>query len=188
MRPEPPFHVGRTAPSSVGWTRIAITLLCGVVLAGLMLQRGTVAGAVAATLVFVLLALWTWMGQATRFIVDADGITVSLGGFLPRRTWPLADFRTVQLREIPASRVGVTLGGYGWRRGKAITPKPEELTAVGGRKIFTVAEMQRPYRMLVTRPGTTVEIIGRESTCYILSPVDPDAAAAAIDQAIRARR
>ena len=59
---------------------------------------------------------------------------------------------------------------------------------MGGRKIFTVAEMQRPYRMLVTRPGTTVEIIGRESTCYILSPVDPDAAAAAIDQAIRARR
>ena len=113
MRPEAPFHVGRTVPSSVGWTRIAITLLCGVVLAGLMLQRGTVAGAVAATLVFVLLALWTWMGQATRFIVDADGITVSLGGFLPRRTWPLADFRTVQLREIPASRVGVTLGGYG---------------------------------------------------------------------------
>jgi hypothetical protein len=172
----------------VGWTRIAITLLCGVMLNGLLLQRGNVAGAIAAAVAFVALALWTWMGQATRFIVDGDGVTVSLGGFLPRRTWPVADFRTVQLREIPASRVGVTLGGYGWRRGKAITPKPEELTAVGGRKIFTVSEMQRPYRMLVTRPGTTVEIIGRESTCYILSPVDPAAAAAAIDQAISARR
>ena len=67
-------------------------------------------------------------------------------------------------------------------------PKPEELTPVGERKIFTLADMQRPYRMLVTRPGTLVEIIGRERTCYILSPVDPAATAAAIDQAIRSRR
>ena len=188
MRPEPPFHVGRTAPSSVGWTRIAITLAAGAVLAGLLVQRGSVPGAVAALAVFALLALWTWMGQATRFVVDERGLTVSLGGFLPRATWPLADFRTVQLRELPASRVGVTLGGYGWRRGKAISPKPEELTPVGERKIFTLADMQRPYRMLVTRPGTLVEIIGRERTCYILSPVDPAATAAAIDQAIRSRR
>lgn len=188
MRPDPPFHVGRTRPSSVGWTRIAITAACGLVLAGLMLQRGSVPAAVAALAAFVLLALWTWMGQSARFVVDEHGVTVSLGGFLPRPVWPLEDFRTVQLREIPTSRVGVALGGYGWRRGKAMTPKPEELTPVGERKIFTVSEMQRPYRMLVTRPGTTVEIIGRKDTCYLLSPVDPHATAAAIDQAIRARR
>lgn len=188
MRPDPPFHVGRTVPSSVGWTRVAITLGAGAVLAGLLAQRGSVPAAVAAVAAFALLALWTWMGQATRFVVDERGITVSLGGFLPRSTWPVEDFRTVQLREIPSGTVGVALGGYGWRRGRAMTPKPEELTPVGRRKIFTVAEQQRPYRMLVTRPGTSVEIIGTKDTCYILSPVDPQAAAEAIDQAIRARR
>lgn len=183
-----PFYVGTTRPSRIGWTRIGLTVVAGLIATLLMASRSSVAAGLLVAMVFALLTLWTWMGQHTRFVVDERGVTVSLGGFLPRRTWPLADFRTVQLREIPASRVGVTLGGYGWRRGKAITPKPEELSPVGGRKIFTVAEMQRPYRMLVTRPGTTVEIIGRESTCYILSPVDPGAAAAAIDQAIRARR
>jgi hypothetical protein len=188
VRPDPPFHVGRTRPSSVGWTRIAITLIAGVVLAALMLQRGSAPAAIAALAAFALLALWTWMGQATRFVVDEHGVTVSLGGFLPRRAWPLEDFRTVQLRELPPSRVGVTLGGYGWRRGKAMTPQAAELTPVGERKIYTLAEAQRPYRMLVTRPGTTVEIIGRGDTCYILSPVDPRGAAEAIDQAIRARR
>ena len=94
----------------------------------------------------------------------------------------------MQLREIPTGTVGIALGGYGWRRGKGMTPAPEQLTPVARRKIFTVAEQQRPYRMLVTRPGTSVEIIGTKDTCYILSPVDPQAAAEAIDQAIRARR
>lgn len=188
MRPDAPFHVGRTRPSSVGWTRIVITAAAGLFLAGLLLQRGSVPGAIAALAAFALLALWTWMGQATRFVVDERGITVSLGGFLPRPTWPVEDFRTVQLREIPSGTVGVALGGYGWRRGRAMTPTPEQLTPVGARKIFTVSERQRPYRMLVTRPGTTVEIIGRKDTCYILSPVDPQAAADAIDQTIRARR
>ena len=65
---------------------------------------------------------------------------------------------------------------------------PEELTPVGTRKIFTLDEIQQPYRMLVTRPGTLVEIIGRGSTHYILSPEDPQATADAIDQAIRSRR
>lgn len=188
MRPDPPFHVGRTVPSSVGWTRVVVTVVAGLIVSGLLLQRGSAPGAIAVLAAFALLALWTWMGQATRFVVDERGITVSLGGFLPRPTWPVEDFRTVQLREIPSGTVGVALGGYGWRRGRAMTPKPEELTPVGARKIFTVAEQQRPYRMLVTRPGTSVEIIGTKDTCYILSPVDPQAAADAIDQAIRARR
>lgn len=188
MRPDPPFYVGHTRPSSIGWTRIGITVLSGVVLVVLMHQRAGMPGAVVLAGLFAVLTLWTWMGQWTRFIVDEHGLTVSLGGFLPRRAWPLEDFRTVQLRELPQSRLGVTLGGYGWRRGRASTPRPEELTPVGTRKIFTLDEIQQPYRMLVTRPGTLVEIIGRGSTHYILSPEDPQATADAIDQAIRSRR
>src|SRR5699024_10991428 len=110
------------------------------------------------------------------------------GGFLPRRPWPLQDFRTVQLREIPADRVGVTVGGYGWRRGMAISSRAEELRPVGERKIFTTGETRERYRMLVTRPGTMVEIIGRGGTHYLISPSDPEATAAAVDQATRARR
>lgn len=188
MRPDPPFYVGRTRPSSIGWTRIGITLAAGAVLTLLMAQRSSPPAVLLVAALFAGLTLWTWMGQHTRFIVDEHGLTVSLGGFLPRRPWPLEDFRTVQLRELPQSRLGVTLGGYGWRRGRASTPRPEELTPVGTRKIFTLDEIQQPYRMLVTRPGTLVEVIGRGSTHYILSPEDPQATADAIDQAIRSRR
>lgn len=188
MRPDPPFYVGSTRPSSIGWTRITITLVAGAVLAMLMAQRSTLPAVLLVAVLFLGLAVWTWMGQWTRFIVDEHGLTVSLGGFLPRRPWPLEDFRTVQLRELPRSRVGVTLGGYGWRRSRATTPQPAELTPVGSRKIFTLDRIQQPYRMLVTRPGTMVEIIGRGSTHYILSPEDPQATATAVDQAIRARR
>ncbi|WP_245822668.1 hypothetical protein [Brachybacterium avium] len=170
MRPEAPFYVGRTRPSSIGWTRIAITLVAGAVLALLMAQRSTSLGMLLVAVLFLGLAVWTWMGQRTRFIVDGHGLTVSLGGFLPRKPWPLEDFRTVQLRELPRSQVGVALGGYGWRRSRASTPQPAELTPVGSRKIFTLDQIQQPYRMLVTRPGTMVEIIGRGSTHYILSP------------------
>lgn len=188
MRPEPPFYVGSTRPSSIGWTRIAITLAAGLVVAVLMVQRSTLPAVLLVVVLFLGLALWTWMGQHTRFIVDEHGVTVSLGGFLPRRPWPLEDFRSVQLREVPGSRVGVTFGGYGWRRGRASTPRPEELTPVGKGKIFTFDDVQQRYRMLVTRSGTLVEIIGRGSTHYVLSPEDPQATAEAVDQAIRARR
>ena len=188
MRPEAPFYVGRTRPSSIGWTRIAITLVAGAVLTLLMAQRSSPLGVLLVAVLFLGLAVWTWMGQHTRFIVDEHGLTVSLGGFLPRKPWPLEDFRTVQLRELGPSRVGVTLGGYGWRRGKATTPRPEELTPVGSRKIFTLDQIQQPYRMLATRSGPMVEIIGRGSTNYIISPEDPQATAVAVDQAIRSRR
>ena len=188
MRPDPTFYVGRTRPSTIGWTRIAITVVTGAVLAVLMSQRSTVFGALLVVALFALLTLWTWMGQWTRFIVDEHGLTVSLGGFLPRRPWPLEDFRTVQLRELPRSQVGLAVGGYGWRRGRASTPQPAELTPVGTRKIFTLEDVQARYRLLITRPGTMVEIIGRGSTHYLLSPEDPQATAAAVDQAIRARR
>lgn len=191
MRPEAPFYVGTTRPTAVGWTRIGLTLLAGVVATAVLAQRPTLDSPlllVAAMGVFVLIALWTWMNQRTRFIVDEHGVTVSLGGFLPRRPWPLEQFRTVQLREVPGSSVGVTVGGYGWRRGRAMSSTPEELRPVGGRRIFTTGEAQETYRLLVTRPGTMVEIISREGPHFLFSPDDPVATAEAVDQAIRARR
>ncbi|WP_114854985.1 hypothetical protein [Brachybacterium sp. YJGR34] len=188
MRPDPPFYVGATRPSAVGWTRIGITLVVGAVLTVIMAQRATPITTLGVAALFGGIALWTWMLLWTRFIVDAHGVTVSLGGFLPRRPWPLADFRTVQLRELPGERVGATLGGYGWRRTRAMSAGAEDLRPVGSRKIYSPSDPQQPYRSLVTRPGTMVEIIGRGSTCYLLSPVDPEATAAAVDQAIRSRR
>ena len=106
MRPEPPFYVGRTRPSWIGWTRIGITLLFGVILVLLMSQRSSLPGVLLVAALFLALAVWTWMGQWTRFIVDEHGLTVSLGGFLPRRPWPLSEFRTVQLRELPSHAPG----------------------------------------------------------------------------------
>lgn len=192
MRPDPPFYVGATRPGTVGWTRIAVTLVAGLLIAVLLIQRsqqGSPLVMLAFGLLFGLLALWSWMRQWTRFIVDERGLTVSLGGFLPQRAWPLEDFRTVQLRELPASGVGVTVGGYGFRRGRAVSSTPEQLRPVAGRKVHTTGRTQERYQLMVTRPGTMVEIISRSGdTQYLISPVDPDATAAAVDQAIRARR
>jgi len=192
VRPEPPFYVGATRPGTVGWTHIGVTVVAGVLLTVLLAQRAEGAAPVVVLLfglLFGLLALWTWMGQWTRFVVDDRGLTVSLGGFLPRRTWPLEDFRTVQLREIPTSGVGITVGGYGYRRGRAISSTPEQLRPVGDRKVYTTGQTQERYRLMVTRPGTMVEIIGRSGEIhYLLSPVDPEATADAVDQAIRSRR
>src|SRR5699024_773034 len=138
---------------------------------------------------FGLLARRTGMGQCTRFVADDRGLTVSLGGFLPRRSWPLEDFRTVQLREIPTSGVGVTVGGYAYRRGRAISSTPEQLRPVGDRKIYTTRRTQARYQLMVTRPGTMVETIGRSGGAhYLTSPVDPETTATAVDQAIRSRR
>lgn len=190
MRPEAPSYTDTTRPSAVGWTRIALPAASGVVLLVLALVRATVPPPllVAAAVLFALLAVWTWMHHATRILVDGRGVTVSLGGFCPQATWPVEDFRGVQLRELDATVVGVTVGGYGWRRGRALTPAPEQLTAVGSRRTLTLAETQATYRLLVTRPGTQVEIIGRGGTHYLFSPTDPRSTAEAIDQAIRARR
>ena len=115
-RPEAPFYVGTTRPSSIGWTRIIVTLVAGAALVAVMSTQARPFPPVlilAAALVFVGLAFWTWIGQWTRFIVDEHGVTVSLGGFWPQRPWPLTDFRTVQLRQVPQSTVGVTVGGFG---------------------------------------------------------------------------
>ncbi|MDN5687684.1 MAG: hypothetical protein L0G94_13580 [Brachybacterium sp.] len=187
-RPDAPFYVGTTRPSGVGWTRIGLTALAGVIVTLLMANRSSVLAAAVIAGLFALLTLWTWMGQHSRFLVDERGVTVSLGGFLPRPSWPVEDFRTVQYRTLAANTVGVTLGGYGWRRGKATSSTRAELTPVGDRKIFTTGQTQQPHRMMVTRAGTMVEIIGRSGTNYLLSPEDVEGTAAAIDQAIRSRR
>jgi len=188
VRPDAPFYVGTTRPSRIGWTRIGLTVLAGVIATLLMPSRSSVAAGLLIAFLFALLTLWTWMGQHARFVVDERGLTVSLGGFLPRKPWPLADFRTVQYRTLGASTVGVTLGGYGWRRGRASASTPAELSPVGSRKIYTTGQAQQPYRLMVTRAGTMVEIVGRSGTNYVISPEDTEATAAAIDQAIRARR
>lgn len=190
-RPEAPFYVGSTRPSSIGWTRIIVTLVAGAALVAVMSTQARPFPPVlilAAALVFVGLAFWTWIGQWTRFIVDEHGVTVSLGGFWPQRPWPLADFRAVQLRQVPQSTVGVTVGGFGWRRGRVMGARPEELRPVGRGKVFTTDDVQRRTRILVTRSGTLVEIVGRGGTDYLLSPTDPVATADAVEQAIRARR
>src|SRR5699024_11908123 len=86
----------------VGWSRIGVTAGAGGLLTVRLARRAEGATPVVMLLfgvLFGLRALWTWMGQWTRFVVDARGLTVSLGGFLPRRSWPLEDFRTVQLRK-----------------------------------------------------------------------------------------
>ena len=66
--------------------------------------------------------------------------------------------------------------------------RPEELRPVGRGKVFTTDDVQRRTRILVTRSGTLVEIVGRGGTDYLLSPTDPVATAGAVEQAIRARR
>lgn len=190
-RPEAPLYVGTTRPSSIGWTRIIVTLVAGAALVAVMSTGARPFAPVlilAAALVFVGLAFWTWIGQRTRFIVDEHGVTVYLGGFWPQQPWPLADFRTVQLRQVPQSTVGVTVGGFGWRRGRVMAARPEELRPVGRGKVFTTGDVQRRTRILVTRSGTMVEIVGRGGTDYLLSPTDPVATAEAVEQAIRARR
>ncbi|MCS6712518.1 hypothetical protein JSY14_11005 [Brachybacterium sp. EF45031] len=186
-----PFYVGATRPGAVGWTRILLTLVMGAVLVVLLLVRPLTPGPlmpVMAALLFVGYALWTWMRLATRFIVDGHGVTVSWGGMLPQPVWPLEEMRTVQLREIPAETLGVTVGGVGWRRGRVMSGDPGERRPVGDRRVWTTGHTQDPYVSLVTRPGTAVEIMGRENRHFLITPVDVDATAAAIDQALRARR
>lgn len=191
-RPDPPFYVGRTHPGGVGWGRVLVTLGLALLLSAVtVFGPGGVPLLLLAPVVtlFVLYAGWTWIRLDTRFIVDERGVTVSLGGFWPQASWPVADFRRVQLREIPSDTLGVTVGALGWRRrGRVISSTRENLTPLPGNKVFTNGNTHDQYRLLVTRPGTMVEIIGRRDVHYLLSPEDPQGTAEAIDQAIRARR
>ncbi|MFC0674181.1 hypothetical protein [Brachybacterium hainanense] len=190
-RPDPPFYVGRTRPGVLGWTRVGLTAAMSVIMLVLGRSASTTIPPLLAVLiaaVIALMALWSWSRLWTRFIVDEHGVTVSRGGFWPQRPWPLADFRTVQLREIPSSSLGVTVGPLGRPAGRVMVGEPGERRVVAGRPVRTPEDVQARYRMQVSAPGTMVEIIGRGQTHYLLSPVDPERTALAIDQAIRARR
>lgn len=190
MSTEAPFYVGTTSPGAVGWTRVGVNAACGIALTWLVATRiapGALALTVIVGVVFAVLTALSWMKLSTRFIVDERGVTVSWGGFWPRPSWPLAQFRNVQLREVPEHLVGSTVGGIGWRTARVSPAQRADLTSVRARGVRTLAEPAR-YRVLVSRPGTMVEILGRDAVNYLLSPNDPAATAQAIDQAIRARR
>ena len=164
VRPRPPFHVGRTAPSSVGWTRTPSRWGPGRCWPGSWSARLRAARSRRSPF----RAAGAGRDGAGHPLRGHErGLTVSLGGFLPRATWPLADHR-IPAAELPASR-GVARRLR--RRGKAITPKPEGAHA-RRRAEDHPADMQRPYRMLV-RAGTLVEIIGRERTATSSPPSTP---------------
>lgn len=183
---------GTTTPGVVGWTRVGIVVGAALVLAVVPLLGGMTSGpalAVFALVALLSIAAWTWMGLRTTFVVDTDGVTVRLGGFWRQRTWPLSDFRGVQLRTIPAERLGATVGGVGRRAGLLLPPMPGDVTALPGRRILTPGDQRRRSRMVVSRAGTMVEIVGRGAENYLLSADDPRATAEALDALIhRGRR
>lgn len=188
-RPDAPFHIGTTRPGPVGWTRIGLTALMAVLV--LLLGLGTglpVILVIAATAVIAGMAVWSWMRLWTRFIVDGDGVTISYGGFWPRPVWDIRTMRTVQLREIPGSELGVTVGQLGRGSGRVMVGSDADRRPVAGRPIHTPQEAQSRYLLLVTSAGTMVEIIGRDGPHALISARDPEQTALAIDQAIRARR
>lgn len=179
-----PAYTGSTRPGAVGWTRVAVVVGAALVLAAVPLVGGMSAGPSLSIFALVVLggiAVWTWMNLRTTFVVDDRGVTVRLGGIWRQRTWPLEDFRSVQLRQIPAERLGVTVGGVGRRSGLVMPSQPGDITALPGRKVFTSGTTRRRTRMVVSRPGTVVEIVGRGDTGYLLSADDPQATARAID-------
>lgn len=183
---------GTTTPGAVGWTRVGVVVAAALVLAVVPLLGGMTSGpalAVFALVALLSIAAWTWIGLRTTFVIDADGVTVRLGGFWRQRTWPLSDFRSVQLRSIPADRLGATVGGVGRRAGLVMPPMPGDITPLPGRKIHTPGDQRRRSRMVVSRPGTMVEIVGRGGENYLLSADDPQGTAEALDGLIhRGRR
>lgn len=190
MSTEAPFYVGTTTPGAVGWGRVIVNAVCGAALTWLVaayVVPGQIVPAVLVGVLFAAMTFWSWMRLQTRFTVDERGIVVSWGGFWPRPAWPLAQFRTVQLRTVPEELVGSTLGGVGWRTGRVLPARPQDITPLGRRGVRTLSEPQR-YRVLVSRPGTMVEILGAGEVHFLLSADDPQATAEAVEQAIRARR
>ncbi|MDO5662826.1 MAG: hypothetical protein Q4G40_09030 [Brachybacterium sp.] len=184
-------YIGRTRPATVGWTRVVVMLALGFLLVAALAIGGTTLGpvfTVVVLLLFIMVAVWTWMRLWTTFVVDRDGLRIRYGGFLPRPLWPVEEFRTVQLRTVPAASMGVTTGGVGTAQGMVLGASPEQIRPVGDRKVFTTGNTKDRYQMQISRPGTLVEIIGTGPHHYLISPEDPEATAAAIDEAIRSRR
>ncbi|MDO5644210.1 MAG: hypothetical protein Q4G21_00760 [Dermabacter sp.] len=190
-REVPELYTGKVTPGPVGWTRIAVTMVIGLVVAALAALQGGNNGIILAVVVLAAFGAYgaaMWSRLSITFMVDERGVTPSLGGFLPRPTWPASNFRTVQLRTVPADEVGATIGSIGLRTGVVTSSRLDQVSAVDGLKVLNPTEPQVPCTYAVTGGGALVEIIGRDGSVYLLSPTKPRECAEAIARVIRYTR
>ncbi|WP_250258637.1 hypothetical protein [Dermabacter sp. Marseille-Q3180] len=181
-----PFK-GRVRPGRVAWARVLLTLVIGAAICAFVLLTFGDSGigtAVILALGFAGYAAWAWLRTSITFLVDDRGITPSLGGFIPRPTWPLESFRTVQVRRVAPERVGSLVGNIGLGRAEVTVSTLSDVSAVEPFKPRTLLGPQADTSFAVTHGGELVEIIGRDGKAYLLSPEKPREAAEAIAAAI----
>lgn len=180
-------YEGRVRPGRVAWTRVILTLVIGAAIClFVLLTFGNPGLGTAALLAigFAGYALWAWMRTTIGFVVDERGLTPKLGGFLARPTWPLEDFRTVQIRVVAPERVGSLVGNIGLGRADVAVSTMSDVQRVDPLKPRTLVGPQADTRFAVTHGGELVEIIGRDGGAYLLSPEHPREVAEAIAKAI----
>lgn len=178
-------------PGPVGWTRVAVTVTFGCLVAAFALIRLGEDGVLVGALAFAMGVVWaafTWMRLHITVLVDEHGITPSLGGFWPRKTWPASNFRTVQLRRLEPTHVGGVIGQIGLHRGRVIHSTLADVTALPGMKVRTFAEPQVDATYAVTTGGVLVEIVRHDGGVYLLSPKNPEQTAQAVAKVIQFRR
>ncbi|MCT2024486.1 hypothetical protein [Dermabacter hominis] len=181
------LYKGHVRPGRVAWTRIGLTLVIGAAICVFVLFTfgdSALGTAVILAIGFAGYAAWAWLRTAITFLVDDRGITPSLGGFIPRQTWPIENFRTVQLRTVAPERVGSLVGNIGLGRAEVAVSTLNDVRAVEPFKPRTLIGPQADTRFAVTRGGELVEIIGRDGGSYLLSPEHPREVAEAIAKAI----
>lgn len=181
------LYKGRVRPGRVAWTRIGLTLVIGVAICVFVLLTFGDSGlgtAVILALGFAGYAMWAWLRTSITFLVDDRGITPSLGGFIPRPTWPIENFRTVQLRRVAPERVGSLVGNIGLGRAEVTVSTLSDVSTVEPFKPRTLLGPQADTSFAVTHGGELVEVIGRDGRAYLLSPENPREAAEAIAAAI----
>ncbi|MCT1715934.1 hypothetical protein [Dermabacter hominis] len=180
-------YKGRVRPGRVAWTRVILTLVIGAAICLFVLLTFGDPGLGTAALLaigFAGYALWAWMRTTIGFVVDERGLTPKLGGFLARPTWPLEDFRTVQIRVVAPERVGSLVGNIGLGRADVAVSTMSDVQRVDPLKPRTLVGPQADTRFAVTHGGELVEIIGRDGGAYLLSPEHPREVAEAIAKAI----
>lgn len=180
-------YKGRVRPGRVAWTRVILTLVIGAAICLFVLLTFGDPGLGTAALLaigFAGYALWAWIRTTIGFVVDERGLTPKLGGFLARPTWPLENFRTVQIRVVAPERVGSLVGNIGLGRADVAVSTMSEVQRVASLKPRTLVGPQADTRFGVTRGGELVEIIGRDGGAYLLSPEHPREVAEAIAKAI----
>lgn len=181
-----PFK-GRVRPGRVAWARVLLTLVIGAAICAFVLLTFGDSGigtAVILALGFAGYAAWAWLRTSITFVVDEHGVTPRLGGFFTRPTWPLENFRTVQLRTVAPERVGSLVGNIGLGRAEVTVSTMGEVRPVAPLKPRTLVGPQADTRFAVTHGGELVEIIGRDGRAYLLSPENPREVAEAIAAAI----